>query len=285
MHEVPLLTCSGLPCVEMTSSKVNVMRLVIDLASVHAYLNLSAAQQRNLQLTPLTSADGKPISAVQQTVVPGAKLGDVQLGDFPFMVTDIGADQSTGKKKSVIFPADGALAFGSFQHRRIQLDWAKHVLRISDPIVDPLPCPRDCQDLKSEPFGDYGPRTLVAQGFEIGGKPVRAQIDTLFGGSMLLYPKAADLIDATSLEKSKHKQEFPFAQGGLKLSEALPVDYTFNRDSILNDAPVFFWSDKENAAPDVSFGATVGTGLLSRALFTFDFAAWKIWMEPLASEQ
>lgn len=279
MHEVPLLNCSGLPCVELTSSKVNVLRLVIDLASVHGYINLDAARSRNLPLTPLQSADGKGISAVQQTVVPGAKLGNVVLGDFPFMVMDISADQ-TGKKKDVWFPADGALAFGSFDNRRIQLDWNKHVLRISDPLPDNVPCPRDCRDLKSQPFVPYGPRTLVAQGFEIQGKPVTAQIDTLFGGTMLLYPNATGFIDQSNLERSKHKQEFPFAQGGLKLTQAQTVDYTFDKDPVLNDASVYLWPDKGPTAPDATFNATVGSGLLSRDLFTFDFKSWKIWMEP-----
>ncbi len=285
MHEIPLLSCSGAPCVELTSGKVNVMRLVIDLGSVHAYLNLDAAQKRQLRIIPLSGASGGSISAVQQTVVPGAKLGDLQLGDFPFMVLDLASDQNTGKKKDISFPADGALAFGSFENRRVQIDWSKHVLRVSDPLLDTLPCPRDCRDLKSEPFGAYGPRTLVADGFEIAGKPVRAQIDTLFGGTMLLYPKAGETVDVGQVQKSKHKEEFPFMQGGLKLTRAIAVDYTFDKDALLTDAPVFFWSDKENAAPDVSFDATVGTALLSRALFTFDFRSWKIWMEPAATEQ
>jgi hypothetical protein len=285
MHEVPLLTCSGLPCVELTSSKVNVMKLVIDLGSVHGYLNLSAAQQRQLPLKPLSSADGKPVAQVQETVVPGAKLGDVSLGDFPFTVIDMSSDRSTGKNRDVSFPADGALAFGSFANRRIQLDWNKHVLRISDPLADALPCPRDCRELKSETFGAYGPRTLVAEGFEIQGQPVRAQVDTMFSGTMLLYPNAENAIDSRQIQKSRHKQEFPFTQGGLKLTQGMTVDYTFDKDTLLTDAPVYFWGDKEIAAPSVSFQATIGTNLLSRARFTFDFKSWKIWMEPFSEVQ
>jgi hypothetical protein len=284
MHEIPLLSCSGLPCVELTSN-VNVMRVVIDLASRNGYLDINAAKKRGLQLTPLKSPNGSEISDVQQTVVPGAKLGDLPLGDFPFMVLDAASDQKSGKKKDVWFPADGALAFGSFQNRRVQLDWNKHVLRISEPMDLPLPCPRDCTDLAPQRFGQYGPETLTAKGFEIEGKQVTAQIDTLFTGSMFVYPKAVETLNLENIDRSKHKEEFPFAQGGLRLTRGLSVTYTFHGDALLNDASVYFWSAKDETAPQVSFDATVGTDLLSRALFTFDFKANKLWMESLASQQ
>jgi hypothetical protein len=283
-HEVPLINCSGLPCVELTS-KVNVMRLVIDLSSVNAYIDLKSAQKRGLTSTPLQSSGGSSIPDVQQTVVSGAKLGDLLLGDFPFMVFDMTSDKASGKKKDVSFPADGALAFGSFKNRRIQIDWNRHVLRISEPMQNPLACPRNCSDLILQRFGGYGPPTLTANGFEIDGRPVSAQIDTLFTGSMLLYPPTEQAFDLKNLDKTKHKEEFPFTQGGLRLTRAISVRYTFDRDALLDDASVFLWNGKEEMAPKVSFQATVGTDLLSRALFTFDFKANKLWMEPFAGQQ
>lgn len=285
MHEVPLLSCSGIPCVELTSSKVNVMRVAIDLASVNAYLNAGTAKDRGLPMTPWQSANGKPIAELQQTTVPGARIGDVPLGDFPFVVTDIGTDQTTGKKKDVWFPADGALAMGSFQNRRVQLDFNRHVLRISDPLTDALPCPRDCGELKSQPSSPHGPLTLVAHGFEIEGQPVSAQIDTMFTGTMLVYPSTLSKLDTSTWQRSKHKEEFPFAQGGVKLLRAQPVDYTFDKDPLLGDAPVYLWNEKESAAPPTTFDVTTGTTLLSRALFTFDFRAWKVWMEPATGSE
>jgi hypothetical protein len=286
MHEVPLIDCSGLPCVELTSSSVNVMRLAIDLASANAYLNMKTAQNRGLKLAPLKgSGGGGDISAVQQTVVPGAKLGDLPLGDFPFMVLELANDvQQGGKKKDAWFPADGALTFGSFQNRRVQIDWSRHVLRISEPMPTPVDCPRDCGDLSTRRFGQYGPPTLTAAGFEIEGKEVDAQIDTLFTGTMFVYPPAVETLELTDVNKAKHKEEFPFMQGGLRLTRGIGVNYTYHRDALLNDSPVYFWSSKEEAAPKPGFDATVGTGLLSRALFTFDFKANKIWMEPLNSQ-
>jgi hypothetical protein len=286
MHEVPLLTCSGLPCVELTSSSVNVMRLAIDLASVNGYIDAKVAQSRGLKAEVLKGSGGAEITAVQETVVPGAKLGDLQLGDFPFMVLDLTADPTqSNKKRNAVFPADGALAFGSFKNRIVQLDWSRHVLRISEPLPDNMPCPRDCGDLSARRIGHYGPATLTATGFQVNGRDIVAQIDTLFTGTMLIYPAAVEKLGLKELSKTKRKEEFPFFQNGAKLAEAEGVMEGFHNDTLLPGAPVYFWSAKEVAAPDVSFDATVGTALMSRGLVTFDFKANHIWVDSIASEQ
>ncbi|MBV9265440.1 MAG: hypothetical protein JO061_04650 [Acidobacteriaceae bacterium] len=280
MHEIPLLTCSGLPCVELTSKSVNVMRLAIDLASVNGYLDVKTAQARGLKLESLKAAGGAEITAVQQTIVPGAKLGDLELGDFPFMVLDLSADPAEPKKKrATSFPADGALAFGSFKNRILQIDWERHLVRISEPISQEQPCPRDCGDLKFEHLGHYGPLTLTATGFQVDGKDLTCQIDTLFTGTMLIYPQAVDRLGLRELTKTRHKEEFPFFQNGVKLTEAESVNEGFHRDTLLSEAPVYFWTAKDVAPPEVSFDATIGAGLMSRALVTFDFKANHIWVE------
>lgn len=285
MHEVPLLTCSGLPCVELTSQSVNVMRVVIDLASVNGYLDIKAAQARGLKLEPLKGVSGGDLTAVQQTILPGAKLGDLQLGDFPFMVLDLTADPTqSNKKRSAAFPADGALAFGSLKNRILQLDWNRKVVRISEPLADDQPCPRDCGDLKPEHLGRYGPLTLTATGFQVNGQDVRSQIDTLFTGTMLVYPPAIEKLGMRDLSKTKHKEEFPFFQNGVKLGEADGAAFAFHRDTVFPGAPLYFWAAKDVQPPDVSFDATVGTALLSRTLVTFDFKANHIWIESPASQ-
>ena len=284
MHEVPLLTCSGLPCVELTSQSVNVMRVAIDLASVNGYLDIRAAQARGLTLEPLKGVSGADVTAVQQTVVPGAKLGDLQLGDFPFMVLDLAADPTqSNKKRSAVFPADGALAFGSFKNRILQIDWNRKVVRISEPLADDRPCPRDCGDLKPEHLGRYGPLTLTATGFQVNGYDVTSQIDTLFTGTMVVYPSAIDKVGMRELSRTKHKEEFPFFQNGVKLGEADGATFAFHGDTVFPGAPLYFWSAKDLQVPNVSFDASTGTALMSRTLVTFDFKSNHIWIESPAN--
>jgi hypothetical protein len=115
--EIPLSDCSGLPCIEMRSGSGKTLRLLIDLAQANAYLDSKAARTLGLDLKPLPGAD------LQQTVVPGAKLGDLPMGDFPFMVFDI-----------TPLPADGALTYRSFQNRLVEIDFPRHIVHISEPL-------------------------------------------------------------------------------------------------------------------------------------------------------
>ena len=278
MHEIALLDCSGLPCVEMTAGSGTTVRLVIDTASPNAYLDTKAAQRLRLVLQPLKSGAGGDISDVQQTTIVGAKLGDLLMGDFPFMVLDTAPDPNEpDKKRTAPLPADGALTYGSFKNRRVQLDFSKHILRVSEPQTETQPCPGRCGDLIVQHFGQYGPVTLTATGFEVAGQPVSAQIDTLFTGTVLVYPPSVEKLGFKKLSKAKSKEDFPFAQNGLKLARAEGVEESFQGTALSPKGAVYFWTSKEEPAPNVQFDVTVGTGLLKSTVFTLDLKGMHIW--------
>jgi len=278
MVDVPLLDCSGLPCVELTAGSGKTLRLLIDLGEANAYLETKAAQTLGLDLQSLKGSDGGDISEVQQTVVPGARLGDLPLGDFPFMVLDTTPQPDKPGEKTEPLPGDGALTYRAFQNRMVEMDLAKRVLRISEPQTAAQPCPHECSDLVIKHVGHWGPVTLTAAGFTVNGQPVEVQLDTLFTGTMLIYPESVEKLALKKESKAKAKEPFPYTQGGLKLARGDGGAVSFRGIPLLQDGPLYFGTKGTNL-PAVQYDATVGLGVLGRATATFDFKGMQFWMD------
>ncbi|MGA8027609.1 MAG: retropepsin-like aspartic protease [Bryobacteraceae bacterium] len=276
--QIPLLDCAGLPCVDLSTGSGKTLRLLIDTGEANSYLDIKAAQALGVELQPLKDSNGDAISQVQQTIVTGAKLGDLAMGDFPFMVLDTTPQSDKPGQKMERLPGDGALTYNAFKNRLLQIDYANHVIRISEPQTDAQPCPRACSDLIVKRFGSFGPVTLTADGFTLNGQPVDAQIDTLFTGTMFVYPGAVEKLGLKKESKSKHKEVFPYTQSGLKLARADGETEGFRDLTLLQNAPLYFGTADDHL-PVVAFDATVGMGLLSHARVTFDFKGMHIWME------
>lgn len=276
--EVPLLDCAGIPCVEMTGADGKTFRLLIDLAEVNSFLDTKQAKAMGLPLQPLKGSDGNDISEIQQTVVPGAHLGDLPMGDFPFMVLDT-ATPKPDRQKQQPLPADGALTYSAFKSRVLQIDYAHHVLRISEPQTAPGACPGTCSNLMIKHFGgDYGPMTLTTGGFVINGQPIDVQLDTLFTGTVVIYPASVEKLGLKKQSKSKQKENFPYVQGGLTLVRFDGASASFGAVPLTQNGPLYFGTPDDHF-PAVHFDATVGWGLLSHAVVTFDFSSMQMWME------
>ncbi|SRR5579884_147600 len=276
--EVPLLDCAGLPCIEMSTSSGKTLRLLIDTAEANSYLDIKAAQSLGATLQPLKTEQNTDVSQVQQTTAPGAKIGDLPMGDFPFMVIDTTPQPDKPGEKLPPFPADGALTYTAFHNRMLQIDYAHHLVRLSEPLDAPPACPQTCSDLKVGHVGNYGPLTLTATGFSVNAEPVDAQIDTLFTGTMLIYPGSVQKLGLKKLAKAKHKEFFPYLQGGVKLAQADGAAEAWQSVPLGQDLPLYFFTsdDHPNA---VSYDATVGSGLLSHATAVFDFKGMRFWLD------
>lgn len=203
------------------------------------------------------------------------------MGDFPFMVLDTTPDPGAGfkKVKTKALPADGALTFGAFQNRMLQIDITRKVMHVSEPLKDALPCPNTCADLVTKHLGQFGPVTLTVNGFEIDGQKLDAQIDTLFTGTILIYPPAVERLGIKKLAKSKQKEPFLYAQDGLELARADGVTLSFRGAALVQDASAYFWAEKNEAPSATQFDATVGTALLGHRVVTFDFKGQHFWIE------
>lgn len=276
--EVPLVDCSGLPCVELTAGSGKTLRLLIDLGEANAYIDSKAAQALGLRMQALKGSDGGDISQVQKTVVPGARLGDLPLGDFPFMVLDTTPQAGNPGQQMEPLPGDGALTYGAFKNRTVQIDARSHVLRISEPQAGVQACPHECSDLVVKHVGHWGPVTLTTTGFTVNGQPVEVQLDTLFTGTMLIYPGSVERLALKKESKAKPKEMFPFIGSGLRLARADAGQVAFRGVSLLDSGPLYFGA-KDSSLPQVQFDATAGMGLLSRAVVTFDFVGMHFWMD------
>jgi hypothetical protein len=145
-------------------------------------------------------------------------------------------------------------------------------------LSEPQACPRDCSALVIKHFGQSGPVTLTAKGFEVNGQSLEAQIDTLFTGTILIYPASVEKLGLKKAKKEKTKDVFPFTQGGLQLvHSSTGASESFHGALLLRDAPLYF-ATPEQAFPQLQFDATVGSGLLSHAVVSFDFKGMQIWM-------
>jgi hypothetical protein len=119
--EIPLLDCSGLPCVDMRTASGKTLRLLIDTGEINSYLDSKVARSLAVELQGLKgNADNSANSEVQQTVVPGAMLGDLPMGDFPFMVLDTTPQPEKLGVKPEPLPGDGVLTFSAFKNRLLR---------------------------------------------------------------------------------------------------------------------------------------------------------------------
>ena len=101
----------------------------------------------------------------------------------------------------------GLLAYTAFGSRLLRMDYKNHRVQISDPTRQDKRCSNDCGTISNATFGKQGPPMLVSTGFAVNGRPLTVQIDTLFEGSMLIYPTAVDklrLVDSAKIGNAPH---------------------------------------------------------------------------------
>ena len=181
--------------------------------------------------------------------------------------------------KTAPLPGDGALTFGSFKNRIVQLDFRNHVMRVSEPLTTPQTVPANSADLIMKHFGHFGPVTIVTPGFSVNGQSLDAQIDTLFTGTMVIYPESVKKLDLQKQGKSHQKEDFPF-WGGVKLVRGSADTESFRDLPLLESAPLYFTTAASAThTPEGQFDATVGIALLSGTALTLDFVDNKVWLE------
>jgi len=179
-----MLDCSGLPCVEVTLATGRHLRLLVDTGNVSSILDTAVAKEMGLAVTPVNGRNGKPVDGYGRSLLAGVKLGGTLLGDVKVLVMDV-----AGYVKRDRMPAaDGTLAYTAFKDRILELDYVRRTVRVSEPLRSELPCPGFCGTLTTPTFGKQGPPIIVSTGFSVDHKPITAEVDTLFGGTMLIYP-------------------------------------------------------------------------------------------------
>ena len=268
----PMLACSGLPCIDVTVANGKRLRLLLDTGDHDSVLDTAVAKQLGLTLMAVAGRDGKP-SPFQSAVLPGVRLGQASLGDVKVRVMDLSQFITQDRLPA----SDGTLAYSAFQDRLLTLDYRTHTLLFSAPLRNPLPCPGYCGSLSTPTFGKKGPAILVATGFSVNGEPVTAQIDTLFSGTLLVYPTSVTKLRLDQADRTTKTEFFKYTDGGVHMRQAESRTQAFGNTVLANDAPLYFATDEVHL-PDGMFDATVGHALLEHAVLSLDLHDMKVWL-------
>ena len=270
---VPLLECSGLPCVDVTVAGGKHLKMLIDTGNVNSVLDRTIAEGIGIILQPVKGPDGKPYPGYASGTIPNIRVGDVALGDIKMLVVNL----KSSIDKGVMPAADGALAYTAFKDRVLTIDYKNHRVNVSGVLKAAAPCPQSCGTITNPTFGKQGPPIVVTTGFQLNGKPLTMQIDTLYEGTMLIYPTSVDKLGLTGQQSSAKIRTFPFTDGGVPMKESTASKESFENQLLRKNATLYFATPKVHL-PDGMFDGTVGNELFLGHVLTLDFHGNRFWM-------
>jgi hypothetical protein len=264
---VELQVCSGLPCATFQTAGPTAFKLLIDTGNAQSVLDLNRAKALGVALAPYQSKSGEMVPGYQVGTLKGLALGNESLGDVKFLVIDLQKDIDKGD-----FPnADGTLSYRDLKDRTLTLDFHKHRIGVSSAAAT-VGCATNCGALSYPTFGSKGPPIVASTGFSVNGIAVTVQVDTLYSGTMLIYPTSVAKAGLVDQSLSKRMRKFPFTDGGVEMAESTVDKEAFGSKELLTHAPVYF-ATPEVHLPDGLFDGTVGVGLFKDRVVTFDFRA------------
>ena len=265
---VELQACSGLPCATFQTAGPTAFKLLIDTGNAQSVLDLNRAKALGVALAPYHSKSGEAVPGYQVGTLKGLTLGNESLGDVKFLVVDLQKDIDKGDFPS----ADGTLSYRDLKDRTLTLDFRKHRIGVSSAAAAPVGCATNCGALSYPTFGSKGPPIVASTGFSVNGIAVTVQVDTLYSGTMLIYPTSVAKAGLVDQSLSKRMRKFPFTDGGVEMAESTVDKEAFGSKELLTHAPVYF-ATPEVHLPDGLFDGTVGVGLFKDRVVTFDFRA------------
>lgn len=275
--EVPLLQCGGTPCVEAKIGNGRMVKMVIDTGNVDSVLETALAKDAGLQPSGKLPA-GAP-AGMFRTVIPSITIGGASLERVPAMAMVLGDMISQNQMPAV----DGTLAYTAFKDRIVQLDFAARKLRISEVLTAPANCSGPCDKISFIKFGNEGPPIVVANGFEINGHAISAQVDSMYTGALLVYSASIEKLQLADAAKTTKTRDFPLTDGGVTMKEATADKEGFHGTSFGPRIPLVYFPTPDVHEPDGLFDATVGLEMFYNAVLTLDFHDMSISVEKNSS--
>lgn len=261
--DVPYAPCEGAICIQVTLSDHKSHTFLLDTSYNHSSIDEPVARALGWKLTPYSS---------KGQVVPGLFLTDdsqpVEFagaqGGASFLV--MARDQM-----GVLAKYDGTLDYTFFKDRVLQIDYQHHVIRVSQ-LLKPDEHPKPGKGvLKLVNFHDWGPPIVVGGPFTVDGKPLEAQIDTSYTGSLLLFSGAEKSFGFEALEAHAKVRNFPITDGGVDML-GVQVDSTGFDGSVLSKpATVYLPTIKVHQPYQERFQGTVGNEFFAGTVLTLDF--------------
>lgn len=271
--EIPFEPCDGLICMKVSLDGAPPRTLMLDTGNAHSTLITDVAKELSWTLQP-AQRNGSPVDGIFLAGEHKVALGAAS-GTETFYVFD---RKLLGEYPP---PVDGSITYDFFKDRVLEIDYPKHVLRISNVISTPVPERKGSTagSLKLVAFGEHGPPVIVASPFMLGGKIVHAQVDTVFTGTMLVYDASLGML---GLEKSGASTLFKYTDGGVDLLAGHIGEIRFGKHALAGMNTLYFVGAGKNPVhqPDNLFDATVGNALFANSVVTLDFHAMTIDVEP-----
>jgi hypothetical protein len=236
-------------------------------------LDRTMAEGMGITLQPVKGPDGKPYPGYASGTIPNIRVGDAALGDLEMLVVNL----KSSIDKGVMPAADGALAYTAFKDRVLTIDYKNHRVNVSGVLKAAAPCPQSCGTITNPTFGKQGPPIVVTTGFQLNGKPLTMQIDTLYEGTMLIYPTSVDKLGLAGQQSSAKTRMFPFTDGGVPMMESTASKESFENQLLRKNATLYFATPKVHL-PDGMFDGTVGNELFLGHVLTLDFHGNRFWM-------
>ena len=271
--EVPLLDCDGMPCVEARIGNGPNLKMGIDTGNVDSVLDAPYAEAAGLKPTAPLPAGAPP--GMYQTVIPSINVGSAKLANVGTLAMVLSDMVSQNQVPHV----DGTLAYTAFKDRILQIDFVARKVRISEVLTAPADCAGACGKISLVKFGKEGPPIVMADGFEINGRKVSAQIDTMYSGTLLVYTASIEKLQLVEAAKTNKSRDFPFTDGGVKMKEAPAEKESFRGVTLSGPAPLVYFPTPDVHEPDGLFDATVGIELFYRAALTLNFHDMTISVE------
>jgi len=264
LAEVPLLDCDGTPCVEARIGDGKTVRLGIDTGNVDSVVDSKVAEAAGLKPSE-PPKPGAP-SGMFRTVMT-VHVGALTLAN----VSAIGMDLSDMISQKQMPHVGGTLAYTAFKDRIRQLDFGAHKLRVSEVLTGPVKCTGACDTMALITFGKDGPPILVADGFEINGASVAAQVDTMYTGSLLVYTASIEKLSLSGAAQTTDVRLFPLTDGGVNMKVAEAQHEGFRGIILAKEGAKVYFPTETVHEPDGLFDATVGLELFRDAVLTLDF--------------
>lgn len=264
--DVAFKPCDGLICIDASLDGAK-RTLMLDTGNAHSTLIADVARELQWTLTPVERA--------------GSTVGGIYLGGEH----RVSLGEGSGIEPFYVFeramlglyppPVDGSLSYDFFKDRVLEIDYPHHRIRFTNPIATPVPAekPDGAGSLRLVTFGERGPPVVVGSPFTVNGKTVRAQIDTVFTGTLLVYDAA---LDALGLKKEGPMELFKYTDGGVELFAGRSDSIGFGKRGLVGGAHTLYsvGAGKNPVhQPDGLIDATAGNALFAHCIVTLDFHA------------
>jgi hypothetical protein len=271
--ELTYKPCDGMICLPVMLADGKTHWLLLDTGNVNSWLLADTARAMHLKLDVIEQG-GTKLSGIFRLGAQTVFLQKQPLSNrfLAFEKKQVG-ELPTG--------VEGALAYTFFTGRVLQIDFPHHTLSVLDAPANGLTA--SAAPIHLITFGKAGPPVVVGSGFSVNSRPVNAQIDTCYTGTLLVYDRAIADLGLQDAPAAGPPKFFPNTDGGVNMKEAAIDSIGFGgRVLSARPAKVYFPAPGKKFVhqPDGLFEGTVGNALFAHSVVVLDLQSMKIDVRP-----